>query len=183
MCVTACDCLEWLLTDQKELNEKFGITDDSIFMKNCEEAKKTIDVYGVYIEGLLPYEGIRLMHLIARARAMGKIVIIYKAGRSKEGSSAVAGHTAAMAGSYSQFSDLMDLSGAIITETSDAFEDTYYAACCLIKRFRDLPKLSKEKTHLGISGATNAGFERCQMADHFFYFKDSNKYLALPEFS
>lgn len=37
-------------------------------MKKLEEAKKGIDVYGIYIEGLLPYEGIRLLHLIARAR-------------------------------------------------------------------------------------------------------------------
>lgn len=88
-------------------------------MKQVNEAKKGIDVYGVYIEGLLPYEGIRLMHLISRARAAGKMVILYKAGRSKEGSSAVAGHTASMAGSYSQFADLIDLAGGVVTETSD----------------------------------------------------------------
>ena len=45
-----------------------------------------------------------------------------------------------------------------------------------------MPKLSAVKTHLRISGQSNAGFERCQMADHLFYFKDSNKYLKLPDF-
>lgn len=83
------------------MSNKFGIQDDSELIKQVNEAKHKIDVYGIYVEGVLPYEGIRFMHLIARARAAGKIVIIYKAGRSKEGSSAVAGHTASMAGSYS----------------------------------------------------------------------------------
>ena len=81
------------------------------------------------------------MHLIAEARKMGKVVIIYKAGRSKEGSSAVAGHTASMAGSYSQFKELIDMSGAVVAETSDQFEDTMFAACCIIDKLRNLPKL------------------------------------------
>ncbi|CAL6000183.1 Acyl-CoA_synthetase [Hexamita inflata] len=182
MCVTACDCLEWLLTEQEKLSKKFNVVDDSPLIKQCNDAKQGIDVYGIYIEGLLPYEGIRLMHLIARARAMGKIVIIYKAGRSKEGSSAVAGHTASMAGSYSQFAELIDLAGAVVAETSDVFEDAMYAACCLVKRLRQMPKLDVQKQYLRVSGQSNAGFERCQMADHLFYFKDSNKYMKLPDF-
>lgn len=113
---------------------------------------------------------------------MGKVVVIYKAGRSKEGSSAVAGHTASMAGSYSQFADLIDMAGAIVADTSDVFEDAMFAACCLVKRLRNLPKLDAQKLHLRVTGQSNAGFERCQMADHLFYFKDSNKYLKLPDF-
>ena len=132
MCVTACDCLEWLLTEQEYLSGKFGVHDDSELIKRVNADKHGIDVYGIYIEGLMPYEGIRLIHLIARARALGKIVIIYKAGRSKEGSSAVAGHTASMAGSYSQFADMIDLAGAIVADSSDVFEDAMYASCCLV---------------------------------------------------
>ena len=123
-------------------------------------------------------EGIRLMHLISRARAAGKIVIIYKAGRSKEGSSAVAGHTASMAGSYSQFADLMDLSGAAVAGSSDELEDMMFAACCLVDRMRLLPKGVK----ISLSGQSNAGFERCQMADHLFNAKDSSSYLKLVDF-
>ena len=140
MCLTACDCLEWLLTEQSELEAKFGVSDDAAFLKQVNEAKRSIDVYGIYIEGLMDNEGIRLMHLISRAREAGKIVIIYKAGRSKEGSSAVAGHTASMAGSYSQFADLMDLSGAAVASSSDELEDMMFAACCLVDRMRLLPK-------------------------------------------
>lgn len=30
----------------------------------------------------------------------------------------------------------MDMSGAVIADSSDVFEDAMYAACCLVKRFR-----------------------------------------------
>ena len=85
-------------------------------------------------------EGVRLMSLIAKARSLGKIVVIYKAGRSKEGTSAVEGHTASIAGSYEKFRYLIDLSGAVVADTSDVFEDSVYAASCLVDRLRKLPK-------------------------------------------
>lgn len=50
---------------------------------------------------------------------MQKLVVIYKAGRSKEGAGAVAGHTASMAGSYGQFAELIDMAGAVVAETAD----------------------------------------------------------------
>lgn len=74
------------------------------------------------------------------------------------------------------------MAGAVVTESSDVFEDVMYASCCLINRLRAMPKLSAEKQFIRVSGQSNAGFERCQMADHLFYFKDSNKYLKLPDF-
>lgn len=80
------------------------------------------------------------------------MVIIYKAGRSKEGSSAVAGHTASLAGSYSQFADLIDLAGAVVAVSADVFEDAFFAAACLVKRFRLMPKLDLHKTHYNVSG-------------------------------
>ncbi|KAH0570158.1 Acyl-CoA synthetase [Spironucleus salmonicida] len=164
--LSAVDCLEWFLTSY-ESNSK----------QEAEIAleKDKVQVFGVYIEGLLQYEGIRLMQLIARAKQQKKLVILYKAGRSKQGSDAVSGHTASLAGSYTQFSDLVDLAGGVICETADAFEDAVFAACCLVPRLRDFP------CKIALSGQSNAGFERCAIADHLFYRKNEN-YVVLSKF-
>lgn len=164
------------------LCKKFGVVDHSPFITQVNESKRDIDVIGIYSEGLLPYEGIRLMNLVARAREMGKVVVVYKAGRSKEGSDAVAGHTAALAGSYDQFYDLLDMAGACVADTIDSFEDAVLISSFLIDRLRKLPKLVLSQQFLSVSGQSNAGFERCGMADHLFHRKDSNRYLKLPDF-
>ncbi|GKT34853.1 conserved hypothetical protein, partial [Aduncisulcus paluster] len=85
---------------------------------------KEIDAFGLYIEGLKEEEGVRLMKLIKDARSMGKSVVIYKAGRSKQGQEAAKGHTAAMAGDYGMFSDKMVQAGAIVVDTAREFENT-----------------------------------------------------------
>ena len=57
-----------------------------------------ISSYGLYIEGLNPGDGIRLMKLVEGAQEKGKFVVVYKAGRTEAGMTAAKGHTAAMAG-------------------------------------------------------------------------------------
>jgi len=174
LCISATDTLEWLLNEN--IASQAGITDPNILA--LEEYKKDIQVYGLYLEGLNPNEGIRLMHLIAEARARNKLVVLYKAARTPQGSTAVAGHTAALAGDYSMFAELLDMAGGVITETADAFEDAYYLATCVIDR---LPTL--DKRHVAwVSGQSNAGYEKCSIADHFFAEPGCEKYMTLPTF-
>ncbi|MCX5791555.1 MAG: acetate--CoA ligase family protein [Elusimicrobia bacterium] len=54
----------------------------------------------VYMEGFKSGDGLALARVIAKARAKGKQVILYKAGRTAVGQKAVMGHTASIAGDY-----------------------------------------------------------------------------------
>jgi len=123
---------------------------------------KNIDCYGLYIEGLKPGEGLHLMKLLDRARSLGKHTVLYKSGRTKEGADAAKGHTAAMAGDYGMFSSFTRIAGALVAERSDDFESLMMLGVDL-KNISHL--LGKDK--IGVAALSNAGFEKCAMADNF----------------
>ncbi len=123
---------------------------------------KHIDCYGLYIEGLKPGEGLRLMRLLDRARLAGKHVVLYKSGRTKEGADAAKGHTAAMAGDYGMFSSFTKISGAMLADRSDDFGSLMMLGVHL----KNISQVHK-KEKIGIAALSNAGFEKCSMADNF----------------
>jgi len=116
-----------------------------------------IRVVAAYMEGLKDGDGIRLAKACARAKADGKIVVAYKAGRTPTGQKAVMGHTASIAGDFVVARDILSRSGALVAETLDEFEDLLQTAafCAGLK-----PKSGKAFI------LTNAGFEAAAMADN-----------------
>lgn len=122
-----------------------------------------VDVYGLYIEGLNPGDGTRLMRLIDKVMNEGRFVVIYKAGRTKAGMEAAKGHTAAMAGDYEMFRHLMRRAGAMVADTFDEFDDLLMLTA-YSPGLKNLTKIPERR--LGIAALSNAGFEKCAIADH-----------------
>ncbi|OGS11740.1 MAG: hypothetical protein A2285_01930 [Elusimicrobia bacterium RIFOXYA12_FULL_57_11] len=110
----------------------------------------------VYMEGFKLGDGLALARFIAKARAKGKQVILYKAGRTAVGQKAVMGHTASIAGDYLVTRLIMENAGALVAETFDDFNDLAAMACS----FAD--SCIKHGNTFFIS---NAGFEAAGMAD------------------
>ena len=119
-----------------------------------------ISSYGLYIEGLSDGEGIRMMNLVRKAHELGKAVIIYKAGRTQAGIRAAKGHTAAMAGDFQMFKNLMTMAGALVVDSFDEWNQ-------LLVLTTLWPQILKNKgSAVGVAVVTNAGFEKCATADH-----------------
>ncbi|MEF3280026.1 MAG: acetate--CoA ligase family protein [Elusimicrobiota bacterium] len=110
-----------------------------------------------YIEGFKNMDGLRLINIIRRAKESGKIVILYKAGRTPVGQKAVMGHTASIAGDYLVSKNLLSGSGAIVCEDFEEFCDIAYLACYYSKYE------IKTKNCFMMS---NAGFETTGMGDN-----------------
>ncbi|OGR72919.1 MAG: hypothetical protein A2179_04380 [Elusimicrobia bacterium GWC2_63_65] len=110
----------------------------------------------VYMEGFKPGDGLALARVIEKARAKGKQVVLYKAGRTAVGQKAVMGHTASIAGDYLVTRLLMERAGALVAETFDEFNDLAALACTFggycVK-------------HGNTFFMSNAGFEAAGMAD------------------
>ncbi|MHB0996873.1 MAG: acetate--CoA ligase family protein [Elusimicrobiales bacterium] len=110
----------------------------------------------VYMEGFKPGDGLALAKVIEKARAKGKLVVLYKAGRTAVGQKAVMGHTASIAGDYLVTRLIMEAAGALVAETFDEFNDLAALACsfgdCAIKNGNTF-------------FMSNAGFEAAGMAD------------------
>ncbi|CAL6112993.1 Acyl-CoA_synthetase [Hexamita inflata] len=173
------DFFEWLL--QEDSFEQFiqkEHADPAMYqqLKKIDQDKATLKVFAFYIEGLNPTDGQRLIRLTQKARSQGKIVIIYKTGRTKQGAHAAAGHTASLSGSYDMFKQLLSTSGAVLVDQLDEFEDTVYVASAFTQKKIEFDK----KFKVGI--LTNAGFEKCCYADHLFLKEGSSNYMELPDF-
>lgn len=110
----------------------------------------------IYMEGFKPGDGLALAKTIEKARSKGKLVVLYKAGRTAVGQKAVMGHTASIAGDYLVTRLIMENAGALVAETFDEFNDLAALACtfgdCGLK-------------HGNTFFMSNAGFEAAGMAD------------------
>ncbi|OGR80724.1 MAG: hypothetical protein A2X32_09275 [Elusimicrobia bacterium GWC2_64_44] len=111
----------------------------------------------VYMEGFKPGDGLALAKVIEKARAKGKVVVLYKAGRTAVGQKAVMGHTASIAGDYLVTRLIMESAGALVAETFDEFNDLAALACTF--GGYAAPK------HGNTFFISNAGFEAAGMAD------------------
>jgi acyl-CoA synthetase (NDP forming) len=110
----------------------------------------------VYMEGFKPGDGLALARTIEKARAKGKQVVLYKAGRTPVGCKAVMGHTASIAGDYLVTRLIMENAGALVAETFDDFNDLAALACSFS---------GYEIKHGNTFFMSNAGFEGAGMAD------------------
>ena len=121
-----------------------------------------ITTYGLYIEGLNPGDGLRLMRLIEAAQERGRFVVVYKAGRTEAGMEAARSHTAAMAGDYHMFVNLISRAGAVVVDNFQEFENLMlFTTHC--EGLAAIMKLPEGK--LGVAALSNAGYEKCVLAD------------------
>ena len=119
-------------------------------------ARDDIDCIGVYVEGFNNLDGLDFVRKIADVTTRGKVVILYKAGRTEPGRTATAGHTASIAGDYDVCAAAAANAGAIVADTLAEFEQLMELATAL-----------HDKSVRGrrIGAISNAGYETVGMAD------------------
>jgi acyl-CoA synthetase (NDP forming) len=88
--------------------------------------------------------------------ALGKDVVFYKAGRTTEGRSATAGHTASVAGDYAVCAAALEQAGALVADDFNEFSDLLQLTVHL---------RGKRVTGNRLVAVSNAGFESVGMAD------------------
>lgn len=115
-----------------------------------------VTVIACYIEGFRGGDGAGFLEATRAARAAGKRVIVYKAGKTPLGAKAAASHTASLAGDYDVARACLLAAGAVVAETLDEFED-------LIKTFTLLQARRPGGRRVGV--LSNAGFECATVTD------------------
>jgi len=116
----------------------------------------SIEVFAIYMEGFQPGDGLLFADAVRRVVAAGKDVIFYKAGRTGEGRSATAGHTASVAGDYAVCEAALKEAGALVAADFGEFGDFLRLALHLHR---------KTFAGNGLAAISNAGFESVGMAD------------------
>jgi len=118
--------------------------------------REDISVIGVYVEGFNTLDGLEFVRVVGELSEAGKVVVFYKAGRTAQGRTATAGHTASIAGDYDVCQAAASAAGAIVVDTFKEFEQIV-----------ELATLFHQKTVTGkrIGAITNAGAEAVAMAD------------------
>ena len=129
-----------------------------------------IDVFAVYVEGFRPLDGYVFAAAVKKAVALGKDVIFYKAGRTMEGRSATAGHTASVAGDYAVCENAIAQAGGLVASDFGEFTDFLRVA---------LPLRGKNVTGNRLAAISNAGYETVGMADSI---RSNGAELVLPAF-
>jgi acyl-CoA synthetase (NDP forming) len=130
-----------------------------------------IDVIALYTEGFKKLDGLSFLSAIKHAKENGKTVIIYKAGKTKEGKSATTSHTATIAGDYQLFISCVREAGGIIASSFTEFNDLLLLA----------EKLNKKVIRGNrIAALSGAGFEAVGMADNL---ETDGCYLAMARFN
>lgn len=102
--IEAADCIDWIAGDPDT------------------------DLLMVYLEGCR--NGPKLISALARARSLGKPVIVLKAGKTEAGQSVAASHTGALAGSEQVFDAILRESGAYRAASLAEMVDVAYACAC-----------------------------------------------------
>ncbi len=127
------------------------------YLDHLVDADPDLQVFACYVEGFRPGDGARFLRAARRARAAGKAVVLYRAGRSPAGASAAASHTASVAGDYAVTRALCQTAGVLLAETLGEFDDLVRLAAGLHDR---------NVTGLRVGAVSNAGFECVALADH-----------------
>lgn len=134
-------------------------------------ARDDIAAIGVYVEGFNDLDGVAFVQAVEEVTARGRQVIFYKAGRTEEGRSATAGHTASIAGDYDICQSAAAAAGAIVAETFKEFEQLLELATALH---------GKAISGRRIAAISNAGYETVGMADSI---KGPRHRMEIPELS
>jgi acyl-CoA synthetase (NDP forming) len=115
-----------------------------------------IEVIAAYVEGFRPGDGLAFASAVRRAVAAGKDVVFYKAGRTTEGRSATAGHTASVAGDYAVCEAALRQAGAMVAADFNDFSDLLRLSVAL---------RGKKVRGNRLMAMSNAGYESVGMAD------------------
>lgn len=116
----------------------------------------SLDVIGLYLEGPPQGDALALAKIIKKITA-SKRVIIYRAGRSRAGMQAAAGHTGALASEYGIEKNLLREAGALVCESFSIYENS-------LSWFSAYPDFNtSHKTDITVM--TNAGYESVACAD------------------
>ena len=115
-----------------------------------------VNVIACYVEGFRTGDGARFLEKAKLAKAAGKKVIIFKAGKTALGAQAAASHTASLAGDYAVARSCLESAGVTVAESLDQFED-------MIKTFTLLAGKAVAGKKVGI--ISNAGFECSTVMD------------------
>jgi acyl-CoA synthetase (NDP forming) len=129
-----------------------------------------IEVFAVYMEGFQPYDGHAFAAAVKETVALGKDVVFYKAGRTSEGRSATAGHTASVAGDYAVCENAIAQAGAFVASDFGEFSDFLRVT---------LPLRGKRASGNRLAAVSNAGYESVGMADSI---RSNDAELVLPAF-
>ncbi len=115
------------------------------------------ELYALYIEGFKSGDGLALAAAAKEIVRKGKMVLVYKSGRSPEGRQATSSHTASVAGDYEVSRAVLEQAGAFVAETLAEFESAV----------RVLPALAgKIVCGRRVGLLSNAGFECVILADN-----------------
>ena len=115
-----------------------------------------VQVVACYIEGFRPGDGQRFLDGVRQARAAGKRVVVFKAGKTELGARAAASHTASLAGDYAVAEACLRAAGADVAASLDEFED-------LLKTLSLLAGRPPQGRRVGV--LSNAGFECSTVMD------------------
>ena len=113
-------------------------------------------VFAVYLEGFQRGDGASFLEAARRIRKSGRPVLLYKAGRTREGSAAAASHTASAVGDYEVCETLARQAGVLVASSLDQFEDDIATFTLLDGRPARGPR---------VAVLSNAGFEATAAAD------------------
>jgi len=131
---------------------------------------KDIQVFAIYGEGFTDGDGLEFAQAAQEAVKAGKSIVMYKGGRTPEGQSATAGHTASVAGDYRVSRAVLEKAGVFMANTIAEFQSFTKGLCFL-----------KDKKIRGrrVALISNAGFECVIMSDSI----QNNERLDLAHFS
>jgi acyl-CoA synthetase (NDP forming) len=118
-----------------------------------------VHVLACYVEGFHPLDGRRLVELARTLREQGRVLIVFKGGKTPLGAKATQSHTASMAGDYRVAKALLEAEAAVVTETLNQFED-------FVKIFTLLDGRRPRGRRVGI--ISNAGFECSAVLDRLY---------------
>ncbi|MBD3336307.1 MAG: hypothetical protein GF355_12400 [Candidatus Eisenbacteria bacterium] len=118
-----------------------------------------VRILACYIEGFQAGDGRRFLTLARELRRDGRVLIVFKAGKTDLGARAAQSHTASMAGDYGTARALLAGEGVAVAETLDQFEDTVKVFCMLDGR-------RPAGRRVGV--ISNAGFECSTVMDHLY---------------
>jgi acyl-CoA synthetase (NDP forming) len=116
-----------------------------------------LEIFAVYVEGFAPLDGMAVLKAAREITASGRIVTLYRAGRTPAGAAASSSHTASIAGDYSVTRELCKAAGVMVADTLGEFEQLVKLST-LLRR--------KRVRGLRLGAVSNAGFECVAIADN-----------------
>ncbi len=120
------------------------------------KSRPDISLCALYIEGFKPGDGLSLARAAKEAVLEGKMVVVYKSGRTPEGKQATSSHTASVAGDYAVCRAVLKSAGVFVAETLAEFENA-------LKNL--LPLAAKSPAGKRVGLISNAGYECVILAD------------------